>query len=242
MRQILFILLTLGCSLTHSLKAQNTGFAGKRVLIKSNAINGLNGFFNSYGAEIAFNRKMTITLGYDAINTEVIQSYNQMETVGTSIIMGSKAQTSYKGIHAEFRKYFSREKPAPYGLFMCATYGNGNLNIDKGTYSEKLFIAEGTQDVTYQISGISLAKFGLGLGYQKPINKWIFIGGQFTFNYVSYGNLIEGLPQHAASGVLKNYGSNLVSMNFFNAEKAIQDQQSRSFGISGNIQLGIMLF
>jgi hypothetical protein len=64
----------------------------------------------------------------------------------------------------------------------------------------------------------------------------------FTFNYVSYGNLIEGLPQHAASGVLKNYGSNLVSMNFFNAEKAIQDQQSRSFGISGNIQLGIMLF
>jgi hypothetical protein len=242
MRQVFFIMLTLGCSLTHSLKAQNTGFAGKRVLLKSNVLNGLNGFLNSYGAEVALNRKMTITLGYDAINTDVIQSYNQMETVGSTIVMGSKAQTSYKGIHVEFRKYLSREKPAPYGLFLCANYANGNLNIEKGSYSEKLFIAEGTQNVTYQISGISLAKFGLGLGYQKPINKWLFVGGQFTFNYVSYGNLIEGLPQHAASGVLKNYGSNLVSMNFFNAEKAIQDQQSRSFGISGNIQLGIMLF
>ncbi len=242
MRQILFIMLTLGCSLTYSLNAQNTGFAGKRVLLKSTVINGLNGFLNSYGAEIAFNRKMTITLGYDAINTDVIQSYNQMETVGSSILMSSKAQTTYKGIHVEFRKYLSREKPAPYGLFLCANYANGNLNIDKGSYSEKLFIAEGTQNVTYQISGISLAKFGFGLGYQKPINKWLFIGGQFTFNYVSYGNLIEGLPQHVASGVLKNYGSNLVSMNFFNAENPIQDQQSRSFGISGNIQLGLMLF
>jgi hypothetical protein len=185
---------------------------------------------------------MTITLGYDAINSDVIQSYNQMETVGSSIVMGSKAQTSYKGIHVEFRKYLSREKPAPYGLFICANYANGNLNIEKGSYSEKLFIAEGTKDVTYQLSGISLSKLGFGIGYQKPINKWFFIGGQLTFNYVKYGNLIEGLPQHVASGVLKNYGSNLVSMNFFNAEKAIQDQQSRSFGISGNIQLGIMLF
>jgi hypothetical protein len=50
------------------------------------------------------------------------------------------------------------------------------------------------------------------------------------------------LPQHAASGVLKNYGSNIISTNFFSEDKPIQDQQFRSYGVSGNIQLGIILF
>jgi hypothetical protein len=185
---------------------------------------------------------MTFSVGYDAINTTVRQSYDPLETVGTAISISNKAQTSYKGINFEFRKYFSREKPAPYGLFIHATFASGNLEIEKGTYPEQLFIKDGSQDITYSVKGINLNRYGMGMGYQKPINKWLFIGGHFTFNYVTFGNLIEGLPQNIASGVLKNYGSNLFSTNIFNEEKPLQDQQTRSFGISGNIQLGIMLF
>lgn len=224
MRKTLFIIL-LVFSFPHLLKAQNTGFAGKRVLLKSNAINGFNGFFNSYAAEFAFHRNMTVTIGYDAVNKEVFQSYNFLETVGSDITMSEKARTSYRGINMEFRKYLISEKPAPYGLFLCASYANGNLNIEEGTYSENLFIAGGTQDITYKINGINLAKVGLGFGYQKPINKWLFVGGQLTFDYVRYGNLISGLPQHAASGVLKNYGSNFLIMNFLSENRPIQNQQ-----------------
>lgn len=242
MRKSLLLILIIGCNLGNILKAQNTGFAGKRTLLKTNAINGLYGFCNSYSAEIAFHRKMTITIGYDAINTSVSQSYDPLETVGTDITINSKAQTNYQGINIEFRKYFSREKPAPYGMFVFASYANGILNIEKGMYPEKLFIAEGTQDIDYKINGISLYKINVGAGYQKALNKWLFIGGQLSIGYNGYGNLIEGLPQNAASGVLKNYGSNLFSMNSFNEEKPIQEQQTKSFGISGNIQLGIMLF
>lgn len=229
-------------SISHFLQAQNTGFAGKRVLFKTTAINGLHGFFNSYGAEIAFHRKMSITLAYDAIQTDVAQSYDQLETIGPEIVMNSKAETSYRGMNIEFRKYFSREKPAPYGFFMHATMASGNLNIEKGSYDERVFIPNANQEVEYQMNGIRLNKFGIGLGYQKPINKWIFIGTQLTVEYVRYGNLISGLPQHAASGVLKNYGSNIISTNFFSEDKPIQDQQFRSYGVSGNIQLGIILF
>lgn len=241
MRKTFFIILIV-FSFPHLLKAQNTGFAGKRVLLKSNAINGFHGFFNSYAAEFAFHRSMTVTIGYDAVNKDVLQSYSFLETVGSDITMSEKARTSYRGINMEFRKYLFSEKPAPYGLFLCASYANGNLNIEEGTYSEKLFIADGTQDITYKINGINLAKFGLGFGYQKPINKWLFVGGQLTFDYVRYGNVISGLPQQAASGVLKNYGANILIMNFFSEKKPIQDQQLRNYGISGNIQLGILLF
>jgi hypothetical protein len=125
---------------------------------------------------------------------------------------------------------------------MHATMASGNLNIEKGSYDERVFIPNANQEVEYQMNGIRLNKFGIGLGYQKPINKWIFIGTQLTVEYVRYGNLISGLPQHAASGVLKNYGSNIISTNFFSEDKPIQDQQFRSYGVSGNIQLGIILF
>lgn len=242
MKKILCVIIILLFNHPLLLMGQNTGFAGKRVLLKSNAINGVHGFFNSYAAEFVFHRKMSITVGYDAINTDVVQSYHRMETVGSNIVMDSKAQTSYRGVVIEYRKYFSREKPAPYGLFISAAVANGNLNIEKGTFSEKLFLASGTQDVTYKLTGIKHTRFSLGIGYQKPINKWLFVGGQLSLDYTRYGNLISGLPQHAASGVLKNYGSNILSRNFFNEEKPVQDQQARSYGISGNIQLGIMLF
>ncbi len=242
MKKILFIILILFFTLPQLLLGQNTGFAGKRVLLKSNAINGSHGFFNSYAAEFAFHRKMTITVAYDAVNANVRQSYHAMETLGSKIVMDAKAQTSYRGMMIEYRKYFSPEKPAPYGFFVAASFANGNLNIEKGTYSEKAFLASGTQDVTYKLNGISVSRLSLGFGYQKPINKWIFVGGQFSFDYTRFGNLISGLPQQAASGVLKNYGSNLVSMNFYDEDKPIQDQQVRNYGISGKIQLGIMLF
>ena len=106
MRKLLFTLFILGNLIASSLQAQNTGFAGKRVLLKTNLINGLYGFCNSYSAEIAIHRKMTVSVGYDAINTSVRQSYDPLETVGTAVSINSKAQTSYKGINFEFRKYF----------------------------------------------------------------------------------------------------------------------------------------
>jgi hypothetical protein len=87
-----------------------------------------------------------------------------------------------------------------------------------------------------------VSKFGLGFGYQKPINKWLFVGTQLTFDYVRYGNVISGLPQQAAAGVLKNYGSNFLTINFFSEDRPIQDQQLRNYGVSGNIQVGILLF
>lgn len=242
MRKILIITLILFFNLPLLLMAQNTGFAGKRVLLKSNAINGVQGFFNSYAAELAFHRKMTITVAYDAINADIRQSYHPMETLGSSIVMDAKAQTSYRGMMIEYRKYFSREKPAPYGLFISASFANGNLNIEKGTYAEKAFITGGTQDVIYQINGINTSRLSLGLGYQKPINKWLFVGWQLSFDYTRFGNLISGLPQQAASGVLKNYGSNVLFMNFYDEDKPIQDQQMRTYGISGKIQLGMMIF
>jgi hypothetical protein len=241
MRKILFLILIV-FSFPFLLKAQNTGFAGKRLLLKSNAINGTNGLFNSYAAEFAFHRNMTVTFGYDAVNKDVLQSYNFLETVGSDITMSQKARTSYRGINMEFRKYLFSEKPAPYGLFLCASFANGNLNIEEGTYSDKLFIAGGTQDITYKVNGINVSKFGLGFGYQKPINKWLFVGTQLTFDYVRYGNVISGLPQQAAAGVLKNYGSNFLTINFFSEERPIQDQQLRNYGVSGNIQVGILLF
>lgn len=243
MKKTLLFILIVGCNLGNILNAQNTGFAGKRILLKTNAINGLYGFCNSYSAEIAFHRKMTITIGYDAINTSVSQSYDPLETVGTNVTINSKAQTSYRGANIEFRKYFSREKPAPYGFFLSTSIANGNLNIEKAIYPEKVFNANGTsKELIYSINGINLTKIAIGLGFQKPILKHCFVGGQLTLNYVKYGNIITGLPQNAASGVLKNYGSNIYSTNWISETKPVGEQLNKSLGISAQIQFGIMLF
>jgi hypothetical protein len=224
------------------LNAQNTGFAGKRVLLKTNVINGLYGFCNSYAAEVAFHRKMTITIGYDAINTSVHQSYDPAETVGNNVTINSKAQTSYKGANIEFRKYFSREKPAPYGFFISLNYSNGVLDIEKGHFDERLFLPDGNGIITYTNKGITVNKLGIGLGYQKAINKWIFIGGQISTQYCTFSNILSGIPSNVSSGVVKNYGSNLYNFNIINPDKPIHEQQNKSFGLNGVIQIGIILF
>lgn len=229
-------------NLCDSVYSQNTGFGGKRVLLKTSVINGLYGFSNSYGIELAFHRKMTLTFGYDNINTKINQSYDPTETVGIKFTINEKAQTSFKGINVEFRKYFSKEKPAPYGFFMSLNYSNGVLDIEKGHYDERLFLPDGNGTITYSNKGITVIKLGVGIGYQKAINKWIFIGGQISTQYCTFGNILSGIPSIVSSGVVKNYGSNLYNFNIINPDKPIQEQQNKSFGLNGVIQIGIILF
>jgi hypothetical protein len=243
---IINILLT-GC-IAYTANAQNTGFGGKRVLFKTNIVNGTYGFCNSYQAEVVLHRRMTLGIGYDLINTSVSQSYHAGETAyEKEISMSDKASTSYNGFNLEFRKYIFNDAPAPYGAFLSLAYGNGTLDIEKGSYSEDLFIQGNNKTINYSLTGINVNSYKLGFGYQKAINKWLFVGYNVSFNYFRFGDILEGVPNKAASGVLKNYGSNIWAFNFAQSDLDRSDglpeaPSKNSFGISGAIQIGFIIF
>ncbi len=238
MKKIIFIILLV--SVVSFLQAQNNGFGGKYCLLKSNAINGTYGFFNNIQAEFLFHRNYTFSIGYDFISTNVKQSYTSAETVkGSEIQMSNNAGVAYTGLNIEFRKYIS-DMPAPYGFYFSAYYKNGNLDVEKGNYSSDLFDNfDPINTITYSLSGIGVNSFGAGMGYQKAINKWVFIGGNISFDYTFYSDVIEGVPAKSFSGVAKNFGSNLLPLNFSSSRK---EPFNKSYGFSGVVQIGLLLF
>jgi hypothetical protein len=236
------ILIILLGSIISFLQAQNNGFGGKYCLLKSNAINGTYGFFNNIQTEFLFHRDYTLSIGYDFFSTNVKQSYisaEMIKRVNAGIVMANKANVSYTGINIELRRYFN-EIPAPNGFYVLASYKNGNLDIEKGSYTSDLFDNfEPNNTITYSLSGIGVNSFGAGAGYQKAINKWLFIGGNISFDYTFYGDVIEGVPSKSFSGVAKNFGPNILPINLLYNQK---EPFKKSYGFSGVFQIGLLLF
>ncbi len=138
-----------------SVNGQNTGFGGRRCLIKVNAVNGTYGFLNGAQAELLLHRNITLSVGYDFINANVKQTYTDGEVVtGGKVTMDHKADVSYTGFNMEVRKYFS-DIPAPHGFYLRAAYRKGNLNVNEGSFSSNLFDnGSPSQTITYSLTGV----------------------------------------------------------------------------------------
>ncbi len=231
---IIILLISLGVN------GQNTGFGGRRCLIKTNAVNGTYGFLNGAQAELLLHRNVTLSVGFDFINANVKQTYTDGEVVtGGKITMNDKADISYTGFNMEVRKYFS-DIPAPHGFYLRAAYRKGNLNVNEGSFSSNLFDnGSPSQIITYSLIGVPVSGLSGGFGYQKAIKTWLFAGAYISYDYTWYGDIIEGVPARTFSGIGKNFGANIYA---FDKSAKKKEPGLSSNGISGVLQIGFLLF
>ncbi len=265
MKKILYIaLLILSATPAFS---QNTGFRGKRVLIKTDLLNGVRSPLFSASAELLITRRFTLTGGYRTTSGKYNQIYYYEEYHSQDYYfydidnkLKDKADIKSRVWSIEARLYKGGVIPAPKGFFYYGTYTNGNVDV-KGNYYESLtskVITSSSSNndknpyYTYEAKNIKTWGLEGGLGYQSFINKYITLGFKLGLNYTSF-NYDENWDPKVLSGVAKTYGPNLLRLAPLDLDdsehpaavllKSSGDSVYKgSVGLNFYLQLGILLF
>lgn len=267
MRKIYCIVLL--CMLAYSVQSQNTGYAGKRFLVKATVLSGVRNPLTQLELECAVSRKVTVSLGFKMNSVTLNQwyydgeyatDYNPYEspfkTENGFPSITEKATIDTKMAGLEFRYYFkSYSLPAPRGVYGYFNLYIGTAHISNGVYYESLYtdlynwnyfmggpVFFPDQKHTYSVNATTTT-IDFGWGYQEMVTSRISLELKGGF---SYGSLVASEPksQKAVSGAVKNYGSNLFAIR----SKSMTDlggtvsPRTGSFGMSVYATVGFLLF
>ncbi|GAL86488.1 hypothetical protein MYP_3717 [Sporocytophaga myxococcoides] len=267
MKKIIYI--TLLILLAAPAFSQNTGFGGKRVLIKTDLLNGVRSPLFSASAELLITRRFTLTGGYRITSGKYNQIYFYDEYHSQDYYYYSdysqnklkdKADIDSRVWSIEARLYKGGVIPAPKGFFYYGTYTNGNVDV-KGNYYESLTSKINTSSssnkdnnlyYTYEAKNIKTWGLEGGLGYQSFINKYVTLGFKLGLNYTSF-NYDNNWDPKVLSGVAKTYGPNLLRLAPLDLDDTDHPVASLlrssgdsvykgSVGLNFYLQLGILLF
>jgi hypothetical protein len=221
--------------------SQNTGFGGKRVLLKTDVLNGVRSPFFSITGELLIARRFTLSAGYRATTGKYNQiyfmreyktqddsysySYNNSDYLPNKKLK-DKATVTSRTLSVEARYYRSSVIAAPKGCFFYGTFNYGSVDITKGNYTQSLvedmYIGSSysygsgnyKEDTyyTYEAKGIRTWGLEAGWGYQSFINKYLTLGFKLGLNK-TYFNANTKYDEAIMSGVAKTYGPNLLRLS-----------------------------
>jgi hypothetical protein len=161
MRNLFYTLVFLMCLLLANntfLHAQNTGYGGKRFLVKTNVINGIQSPLASLELEYALSRRFSISIKGGAYKYKVNQRYNAGEYATpvsnyynsygvysysnklgpeNRVALPDKAEINSRQVELEFRYYPGSVIPAPSGFFTCIAFRYAKIDV-KGNYYNSL--------------------------------------------------------------------------------------------------------
>lgn len=247
--------------ITANLNAQNSGYGGKRFLIKADILEGRKSILTGVDVETVPFRNITMTLGFKYFSSQVNQKFSVLEYEGHyynfrddfPLKMPDKASVVTRSINFEIRQYMNKESflNAPFGYFryLSATYGLIDVN---GNYYENLIDLSLWEDngayISYSYKNLNFFSVEYGIGYQAFLAHWFSIGCNGGLGYTRILNELEFVPAKAVSGVAKRYGYNLIGVHPTIKSKDNYDYEDigvpakSSVGLSFYIQCGIMLF
>jgi len=242
------------CFAIHSF-CQNTGYLGKKFLLKTNLANGRDLPANTIDFEYVISRHVSINLGLQfnkfdigklkyEIESGTIKPRNQIASV-TEVTAINSGNTATKILIIGSKFYFNKIMPAPYGF-----YTQVNLGLGMATFKEYSFTyhyKRNTSDFYLnesEVKGYASARPTLtdvsgeapvfvfdipSIGYQRIFNTRFAIDAQISLQ----GQYCK-LPENIYYALEKNYymRSNLFSK--VNGGLAI--------GPSISVKLGLLLF
>lgn len=236
--------------------AQNTGYGGKRFLLKTNVLNGIQSPIASVELEYIFSRRFTFSVKGGSYNYKVTQRYNPSEyktpveksssyysssynlSADGRTVLPDKASIHSRELELELRYYPGSTIPAPKGFFTCIAFRYASMDI-KGNYYNSL-----VEDITnysysssysnfypeyyytYEAKGVTAMGYRIGLGYQKIWKGLISFGFKTTLDNTFF-NTKKSYDENILSGVAKSYGSNVITLS--NVNHAVEKVRNSDF-------------
>lgn len=263
MRRITLFVMTLTTLCLGSVYAQNTGFGGKRVLLKTDLLNGVRSPLVNASAELLLTRRLSLSVGARMNRGKYNQIYYYSEYEGgmpSSVKnrLAEKAEIRSRMIMLEGRLYSGGVLPAPRGAFLYAAYNYGKVDV-QGSFHEALAAGSGSSFPNgnsyylYEAKDVLVWGLEFGCGYQSFINKFLTLGFKIGFNKTFFNADGKYEPKEL-SGVAKTYGPNLLRLSpLLDGERltplglvSIDDDDnnyySGSFGLAFYFQIGILVF
>lgn len=268
MKNLLFITTILAVFSVSVANGQNTGFGGKRVLFKTDVLNGLRSPLVNATAEVIIARNFTFSVGYRATKGEYNQIYFSQEYASgysdyESNKLNKKAEINARTIMLEARLYSSGVVAAPRGSFFYAAYNYGKVDVT-GNYFSSLLVDNSNNNYssynsrnndlffTYEAEKVLAIGVEAGYGYQSFLAKNVTLGFKIGLNKTFF-NADGKYEGKELSGVAKTYGSNFFRLSpsgidLFptpyddDGNEDDQNYYKGSLGVAFYLQLGILLF
>jgi hypothetical protein len=255
----LFVLI----SSCYGLSAQNTGYAGKHFILKTDALNGR--FLGGRNAEleIAFARRFTLTAGYrhqsgsykQILNARDVSyitnhEYGYIGSYDEGIKNLPNATIVTNTVKIGMKAFFSRVIAAPKGTFFYASFETGKASVSN-TVQLLAVNNSGGSSVDYftytkgpDLVDIKVKQYEMGFGYQEVLFGFLTIEGSMAFNLARFnGN--GGTSQKYTTAIASYYGPNLLPFGK-NTGKYRLDSGTKphegAFGLAAYIKVGFLLF
>lgn len=241
----LLILLMIGVQFS---TAQNTGYAGKRLVIRADAVNGIKGVMSGVGMEYVLFERASLGLTLNRMSYNVAQRYGGSEYEQTlpdlPTKMPSKANVDERSLTLQGRIYFNgtNAPPAPNGLFFYSDLCLGQVDVDGQYYLELLepsSLISGVNDqiVDYSLNNVDFLRLEAGFGRQRVFYDWFIIG---LYSGVSYSRFFVNSGSDAEkvfSGAAKAVGANVIGYG----GRLSGNSTSGNIGFSFKLQVGLLI-
>ncbi len=229
-------------------KGQNTGFGGKRVVIKPTLVNGIDGILSGGSVEYVLNRNVTLSAGVNFVSNTIEPNYvrdngglyDQNENCALDKPVDHEAELSSRAFFIEPRLYPFSENfiPAPNGFFSYLQLKGGTLDLE-GKYNIGILYnvsecPEGNDylEAEFSYQNMNFYSGEIGVGYQKFFTPWLTasLKGGIDINKLSV--VEEGHLRTLA----KSY-NNQIGSNFYDFRTGLW-----GVGLSAYLEVGLMVF
>jgi hypothetical protein len=241
--------------------AQNTGYAGKKFILKTSLLNGRYLGVKSVEAEYVFAKHFSVSVGvrqhkadYKQTLTDrdvnyYIAEYKLIETkYGANRPTLPNATISASTAKAQLKYYTGRfNTKAPRGFYFGLSYETGTAQIDNAVVLDPVLDNTGGfidffVNTGYKVKNIKTELFEASLGYQEIFREFICLDIQFALNRTNFNK--NGVTDTYLSSTLSApyYGPNVYALGKNSASNNGTEPYTGSFGLSAYIKLGFLLF
>lgn len=255
MKQLLLFILIY---IPFSVIAQNTGYAGKKLLLKTDVFNGMYVGFRNIEAEYVFAKRFSISICGRNHTANYQQTFSKGE-LNNFLRTNNYKETKYGAnrpslpdakISATTLKFTLKAYPvgnplkkAPRGFYFGVSYESGTATLNNAVKLEPLFdntnfVKDFTVKSGYKVNNVPVSSIEGSIGYQEIFKGFISLDFQLAFNSSSFN---EGGSNETLS--YTTFPAAFYGPNIFSFGKSATDDyvKTSALGFSAYLKLGFLI-
>ncbi len=241
------------------ISAQNTGYAGKHFILKTDAYNGR--FLGGRNAELEYvvARRFSVTAGFRYLSGQYKQKFSSEEAdaLGSDDYFSSgeiKAVNSGNplatiktySVKIQVKYYLNKIVPAPKGFFFYGSVEVGEASLSNAVTLSYFDYSSYGDDILYAIpaprmEGINTKQYEIGGGYQEILWGRFVVEGSLAMNIARFNGNGGSTTKYTAA-VARSYGPNLLPLGKSASDTFHSGDYVGSFGLALYIKVGVLVF